>query len=132
MDKRTKVAAGIAAAAVVAAVGTGIAVAGGAGDDDGNEVSITGAALEKASAAALEYTGGGTVTETEQGDEESYYEVEVRLEDGGSVDVQLDRDFNVVSSEGDDDSKEGRGRRIAPVHDFAGAETFVNKATERV
>lgn len=32
------------------------------------EEPITGEALERASAAALEYTGGGEVTETEVGD----------------------------------------------------------------
>ncbi len=74
-------------------------------DDDETEVPITGTALEKASAAALAYTGGGRVTETEVGDEESYYEVEVTLEDGSQVDVQLDEDFNVVSSESDDEEE---------------------------
>ena len=63
-----------------------------------------GEALEKASAAALAHTGGGKVTETEQGDEDSYYEVEVTLPDGSQVDVQLDRDFNVVGDEADNDS----------------------------
>jgi uncharacterized membrane protein YkoI len=104
MQRRSKFAIGVAAAAVAAAVGTGAAIA--SSDDDGSERSITGSALKKASAAALEHTGGGTVTETEVGDEESYYEVEVKREDGSQVDVQLDRDFNVVSSEGDDDTTE--------------------------
>ena len=71
---------------------------------DDNEEPITGEALEKASAAALAHTGGGKVTETEQGDEDSYYEVEVTLPDGSQVDVQLDRDFNVVGDEADNDS----------------------------
>ena len=43
--------------------------------------------------------------DTEVGDEESYYEVEVTT-DEGQTDVQLDRDFNVVSSEGDSDEGE--------------------------
>ena len=63
-------------------------------------------ALDKASAAALEHTGEGHVTETEVGDEESYYEVEVTLDDGSQVDVQLDEQFNVVGGEADDDSSE--------------------------
>ena len=46
------------------------------------------------------------MTETEVGDEESYYEVEVTLDDGSQVDVQLDEDFNVVGDEADDDSSE--------------------------
>ena len=65
------------------------------------EEPITGEALERASAAALEYTGGGEVTETEIGDEEGYYEVEVTLPGGRQVDVHLDASFKVISSEGD-------------------------------
>ena len=80
----------------VAAIGGGAAIAA-RGDDDGSEQPITGAALERAEAAALAHTGGGRVTETEVGDEESYYEVEVTREDGSQVDVQLDRNFTVVS-----------------------------------
>jgi hypothetical protein len=98
MHGRTKlVIAGVAAAGALS-VGTGIAIAGG-GDDD--EAPITGSALERAEAAALEETGGGTVTETEVGDEESYYEVEVTLDDGTQIDVQLDEDFDVVGREAD-------------------------------
>jgi hypothetical protein len=41
------------------------------------------------------------VTGTEVGDEESYYEVEVTLDDGTQVDVQLDKGFRVVGSEAD-------------------------------
>jgi uncharacterized membrane protein YkoI len=95
-----------AAAAVLGAGGAAIAVGPDeSGDDDATQKSISGSALKKASDAALEHTGGGTVTETEVGDEESYYEVEVTT-DGGQQDVQLDRDFNVVSSEGDYDEGE--------------------------
>jgi uncharacterized membrane protein YkoI len=105
--KRSKIYLAAAAATVVAAAaGTGIAAAGGAGDDAGDEVSITGAALGRASTAALVHTGGGRVTETEKGDEESLYEVEVTLEDGSQVDVQLDADFTVVGDEADNDAGE--------------------------
>jgi shikimate 5-dehydrogenase len=100
---------GLAAAAAVAVLGAGgaaIAVATGGGDDDETEKAITGRALERASEAALEHTGGGRVSDTEVGDEESYYEVEVTREDGGQVDVQLDRDFQVAGSEDDDDTTE--------------------------
>ena len=98
---------------VIAALAVGgVAIAGAAGgdDDDGGERAIGGAALERASAAALDHTGGGRVTETEAGDEESYYEVEVTRADGSQVDVQLDRDFRVVGSEGDDDRGEDEGQ----------------------
>jgi hypothetical protein len=92
----------VAAALVVGAgaASGGAAIAAG-GDDDATETPITGSALENATAAALEHTGGGRVTGTEVGDEESYYEVEVTLDGGRQVDVQLDRSFKVVSSEGD-------------------------------
>jgi hypothetical protein len=99
-------------ATVIAALAVGgVAIAGAAGgdDDDGGERPIAGNALDRASAAALDHTGGGRVTETETGDEESYYEVEVTRDDGSQVDVQLDRDFQVVGSEGDDDGSEDDG-----------------------
>jgi hypothetical protein len=99
MFKQAKfwVAGGIVAA--VAMIGGGIGVAGAIGGD--SEEPITGDALTKASEVALAHTGGGAVTETEVGDEESYYEVEVTLDDGSQVDVQLDEGFNVVGDEVD-------------------------------
>ena len=66
--------------------------------DDGEGSPITGEALAKASQAALAFTGGGTVTATEVGDEESLYEVEVTLADGSQVDVQLNDAFAVVGN----------------------------------
>jgi hypothetical protein len=93
--------------AAIAAGGVAIAGAtGGGDDDDGGDRPITGTALDRARSAALEHTGGGRVTETEVGDEESRYEVEVTRADGSQVDVQLNRDFDVVGSEGDDDRGE--------------------------
>jgi uncharacterized membrane protein YkoI len=100
MTKRRKLLMAGCAVLAIAAAGTGVAVATG-GDDDENSQPISGSALERAEAAALEHTGDGRVTETETGDEESYYEVEVSRDDGSQTDVQLDRDFNVVGSEGD-------------------------------
>jgi uncharacterized membrane protein YkoI len=89
-------------------VGAGLAVIEDSQDDkDDNErfekldKPITGTALEKASAAALNYLGQGKVTETEIEDEESYYEVEVTLDNGHEVDVQLDESFNVVGTDTD-------------------------------
>ena len=84
--------------AIAAIAGTGLVFGMASGD---NEHPIDGPALQRASDAALEYTGGGSVTGTEVGDEESYYEVEVTLDDGTQIDVQLDEDFNVLSSETD-------------------------------
>ena len=91
----------IAGAAAVLALGAGgVAVAAGGGDDaaEGPDVPISGNTLDEASAAALASTGGGRVTETEIHDEESYYQVEVTLDDGSQVDVQLDETFHVVGS----------------------------------
>ena len=59
--------------------------------------------------AATDHLGGGQVTETEIGDEESYYEVEVTLDDGRQVDVQLDENFNVVGTEDDGAEDETTG-----------------------
>jgi uncharacterized membrane protein YkoI len=92
-----------AALLVVAVAGSaGGAVIATGGDD---EQPITGSALHQASQAALDHTGGGRVTGTEVGDEESYYEVEVTLDDGSQFDVQLDEQFNVVGDEADDETE---------------------------
>jgi hypothetical protein len=82
------------------ALSAGIAIAAGAGDDD---KPLTGSALERATAAALEHTGGGVVTETEVGDDGAAYGVEVRLEDGSQVEVNLDENFNVIGQAADED-----------------------------
>lgn len=96
----------IAGVAVVAAVGAGVSIAAAGGNDD-SEGPITGSELDQASAAALAETGEGRVTGTEVGDEESFYEVEVTLDDGSQVDVQLDRGFQVVSSSADHEGDAG-------------------------
>jgi hypothetical protein len=88
----------IACAALVALGAGGTAIAG---SDDGSGTPITGRALDKASAIAIDHVGGGNVTDTEVQDEEGYYEIEVRSDDGSQVDVHLDSDFNVLNSSGD-------------------------------
>jgi uncharacterized membrane protein YkoI len=70
-------------------------------EDAGEDVPITGTPLERASAAALKYVGEGRVTDSEIGDEEGYYEIEIRLNNGREVDVHLDENFNVLSTEYD-------------------------------
>ena len=98
MNRTTKfLAGGIVAIAVI---GSGVTYAVAQGGDD-TEPAITGDALAAASAAALAHTGGGRVTDTEVGDEESYYEVEVTLDDGRQIDVQLDETFRVVGADAD-------------------------------
>ena len=46
------------------------------------------------------------MTETEVGDEESLYEVEVTLDDGSEVDVQLDDNLDVVGDEAESGSED--------------------------
>jgi uncharacterized membrane protein YkoI len=84
---------------VLGAISASIAIAAGGGD----EKPLTGSALEKATAAALARTGGGTVVETETGDDGAAYEVEVRLADGTEVEVSLDENFKVMDQATHDD-----------------------------
>ncbi|HSE81931.1 MAG TPA: hypothetical protein VLA87_09665 [Gaiellaceae bacterium] len=88
-----------AVVAVAGALSAGIAIAA-AGDD---EQPLTGSTLQRATDAALAHTGGGTVVETETGDDGAAYSVEVQLGDGSQVEVNLDESFEVIGSEADDD-----------------------------
>jgi len=109
---RDKLKGAVIAAVAIAALaigGAAIAGAAGGGGDDGKDKAITGQALDRASAAALQVTGGGKVTGTEVNDEESYYEVEVTRTDGSQVDVQLDRGFQLVSQKADHGDANGSG-----------------------
>ena len=88
----------------VGAISAGFAIAAG-GDDD---KPLTGSDLEQATSAALAHTGGGTVVETEVGDDGAAYGVEVRLADGRVVEVNLDQNFDVIGQANDDDGAGGR------------------------
>lgn len=90
----------VAGVAVLALAVGGGAIALNQSDSD---QPISGDALEKAKEAAVDHTNGGRVTETEVGDEEGYYEVEVTLENGRQVDVHLDENFNVIGDEADEE-----------------------------
>ena len=96
MQRRTR---WIAAAGLAVAVAGGIAAA--AADDADQE--LTGATRGRAVAAALAATGGGTVLETEAGDDGAAYGVEVRLPDGRQIEVTLDERFRVVGQKADED-----------------------------
>jgi uncharacterized membrane protein YkoI len=107
---------GVLAGAAVAVLGLGgaaIAGATGGGDDgggkgdDGSGTPITGAALDRASAVALDHAGGGRVSDTEFQDEEGYYEVEVTRADGSQLDVHLDSHFNVLNKSADGQGADG-------------------------
>ncbi len=95
MKRRTRLVT-TAAIAVVGFGGAGTAVIA-AGDE--TDTPIVGPDLQRASDAALAATGEGRITDTEVGDEESYYEIEVTLDDCTEVDVQLDDNFQVVGTE---------------------------------
>lgn len=83
------------AGAALAFAGAVPAIARAGGD---SETQISGSDIGRASTAAIDHLGSGRVTDTEVGDEESYYEVEVTMEGGGQVDVQLDERFHVVGT----------------------------------
>ena len=100
MRRRMIVIAASVAAVAALAVG-GVAWATSSGD----EAPLSGDAKAKAVEAALAHVGGGTVVETEAGDDGAAYGVEIRLANGSVVEVQLDNGFNVTGSEGDDDTK---------------------------
>ena len=105
MKRATKVVAATALG-MGAVAATGLTVANASSgddgpDDDGADTAIAGDALQRASEAGLAHTGGGRVTGSEVDDEESKYEIEVTLDDGNQVDVQLDEQFNVVGYEDD-------------------------------
>jgi hypothetical protein len=105
MDRKTSWMAGGALAVALIAGGTAIAVATGAGDD----TPLTGSNLERATAAALQHTGGGTVIETEVGDDGAAYGVEIRLDGGSVVEVSLDESFNVIGGEADGAGEQDEG-----------------------
>ncbi len=97
---KTKTTGALAGLVALAAIGAGAAVASGTAE---HERPITGAALERATAVALQATGRGRVTATEAGDEQAYYEVELRLADGSQVDVRLDQAFRLVAVDRDEE-----------------------------
>jgi hypothetical protein len=96
--RKTKLIAGGVLAVAVIGGGSGVALATRADDKP-----LTGRTLERASSAALEHTGGGTVIETEIGDDGSAFGVEVRLSTGKQVEVNLNDSFEVIGQEADED-----------------------------
>ncbi|MGY2744720.1 PepSY domain-containing protein [Arthrobacter sp. UYCu723] len=126
MRKKTLLITGVAAAAVVlggatVAVAAASTPAGPAGssirvqnligperdDDSDNGPALSAADWDKAANAALAKVGQGRVSEVERENEGgSAYEVEVRLDNGSEVEVQVGADFQVLNQsapEADDD-----------------------------
>jgi uncharacterized membrane protein YkoI len=157
MQKKTIWITAAAAGAVLILGGTGIAYAATDGfeqDDDSRETTVVesnssddatdtdGPAtpvaegwLEKASAAALEAAGGGTVTDADVSDDADHaYSVDVRREDGTEVDVELDSSFAVVRLDEDTaDAAEPLDAEDAPISaaDRAAAEKAALAATNK-
>lgn len=100
MNRRKKLLVGAVIAIAAIGGGTGIGLAT---SSDDNDAPLTGSAREKAEQAALEHTGGGTVIETETGDDGAAYGIEIRKQDGTVVEVSLDENFDVMNGSPDDD-----------------------------
>ena len=94
MDRVKGIAAALAAVAALGVGGAAIASATGGGDSsstaaespdakEGPDQAIGGSDLDKASAAALQHTGGGQVSDTEVGDEGAH------VGTGAAVDLDL-------------------------------------------
>jgi uncharacterized membrane protein YkoI len=89
-----------AGAAALVIGGAGVAVAAIEPFDQDND-RLTGTTLEKASDAALAEVGEGTVSDAERSDDLDHaYSVEVRLDNGTDVDVDLDEQYDVVRVDG--------------------------------
>jgi uncharacterized membrane protein YkoI len=104
-----KIVAGVAALAALALGGAALAGATSGGSDDTGDRSaaIPASALGKAKAVALDATGGGETGESElDGEKGATYEVEVTKPNGDQVDVRLDRSFEVVAMDGDEEDGE--------------------------
>jgi hypothetical protein len=102
MDTRKRWIAGGALALAVVGGTTGFAIA-----NSGDDQPLTGSALDKATAAGLAYTGGGTVVESEIRDHGAAYGVEIRKPGGSVVEVALDARFHVIGGTADDDGAAG-------------------------
>ena len=98
MKKRTIIA-GAVTAAVLLVSAAGFAYASASDDGEG---TATGPQADKATAAALDLTGGGTANAVERDAENgATWEVEVTRKDGSTVDVRLDENYRLVVIEGD-------------------------------
>jgi len=94
----------VGAAVLALAAGGGAAIVQASGED---ERTVTGPQADRATAAALKITGGGSANAVERDSENgATWEVEVTKPDGKTVDVRLDEKYGLVIVEGDSDSSE--------------------------
>ena len=90
----------------LAAGGAGAAIAVGNGGED--EGGADGPGADKAKAAALALYPGGHANAVERDSEDgATWEVEVQTPDGGSVDVRLDENYQLVVGETDSEDQGG-------------------------
>jgi hypothetical protein len=104
MQRRTKWIVGGVLSLSMVGTGTGFALPAVSADNDRQLSAPTRA---RAEAAALAATGGGTVLETEAGDDGAVHTVEIRLEDGRQVEVYLDANFSFTRQQPDEDGASG-------------------------
>ena len=91
----------ILTAALVAVAAAGAVASVAAVTDDGDN-TVSGPDADRATAAALRLTHGGTANSVERDSENgATWEVEVTRTDGTTVDVRLDENFRKVVIEGD-------------------------------
>jgi len=89
----------------LAAGGAGAAVAIGSGEDEGG---ATGPGADHAKAAALRLYPGGHANSVERDSENgATWEVEVAKPDGGTVDIRLDQNYQLVVAEADSEDQGG-------------------------
>ena len=98
----------ILVALVAIGAGAGIVVANGSAEDSDTDAPLVGTDLDRATEAALAHTGGGTVIESEVGDDGAAYGIEIRLDDGSVVEVNLDSSFAVIGSDADEDGADAQ------------------------
>jgi len=74
----------------------------GESETESGDETVTGSGADKATAAALKVTGGGTANSVERDSENgAVWEVEVTKPDGNTVDVRLDEGYGLVVVEAD-------------------------------
>jgi hypothetical protein len=101
---KKKLAIGTATAVALLAGGTGAAVASG----DQGDHTVGGTKAARATAAALDITGGGRANSVERDHENgATWEVEVTKPTGNTVDVRLDQNYQLVVIDSDHEDSGG-------------------------
>ena len=99
--RRSRALTAVAVAIMAVAGGTGAALAVTGSSNDG----ATGPDADKAVAAALKLTDGGTANAVERDNEKgATWEVEVKKPDGTTVDVRLDASYRLVAIDSDSEN----------------------------